>query len=332
MFNLKKIKSEIESKIQEKKLETEKAIKDKSRMTEALEEAWEYFKMKNNLPKYLEVGTIPRSAKGEVNKEQADKWHAFRHAYTSAKFTDIHGTQKAKFFGDLNEINGFGNSTNLGNHPLDRNMDLNNNAIGRGIRTDNHDMNKLLNDVYYVVENDKRVVLDQNADNNKPFADSFVKNQLWSWADNRYYQHEAEQNSKKNMQEGVKKYMEPNSTIQKIIKVPLGENGNKKTYTGMAADIPVTTDRDMLEGVRLSDKVMYDKEPYPIEFRDYLLTQEQKDEYKALYEREMPKVQNRTLPTREELDEQVRSGGLIYVDDYTRSDGIKVSGYFRRRG
>lgn len=36
------------------------------------------------------------------------------------------------------------------------------------------------------------------------------------------------------------------------------------------------------------------------------------------------------LPTKEELDARTKSGELIYVDAYTRSDGTKVSGYYRR--
>mgnify|MGYP003347049970 CR=1 FL=1 len=32
-----------------------------------------------------------------------------------------------------------------------------------------------------------------------------------------------------------------------------------------------------------------------------------------------------------EAKEKVKSGELIYVDSYTRQDGTKVSGYYRRR-
>lgn len=35
------------------------------------------------------------------------------------------------------------------------------------------------------------------------------------------------------------------------------------------------------------------------------------------------------FPTKEELDKRTRIGELIYVEDYTRSDGTKVSGYYR---
>lgn len=39
---------------------------------------------------------------------------------------------------------------------------------------------------------------------------------------------------------------------------------------------------------------------------------------------------NKNMPTKEELDKQVHLGNLIYVEEYTRSDGTKVSGYYRR--
>lgn len=37
------------------------------------------------------------------------------------------------------------------------------------------------------------------------------------------------------------------------------------------------------------------------------------------------------IPRKADLEKQVKSGELIYVDNYTRSDGTKVSGYYRRR-
>ncbi len=35
--------------------------------------------------------------------------------------------------------------------------------------------------------------------------------------------------------------------------------------------------------------------------------------------------------TIENLDKRVKSGDLIYVDDYTRADGTKINGYYRRK-
>lgn len=36
------------------------------------------------------------------------------------------------------------------------------------------------------------------------------------------------------------------------------------------------------------------------------------------------------LPTKEDLDARCMTGELIYVENYTRSDGTKVSGYYRK--
>ena len=36
-----------------------------------------------------------------------------------------------------------------------------------------------------------------------------------------------------------------------------------------------------------------------------------------------------SMPTKETLDQKVHSGELVYVSEYTRGDGTKVSGYYR---
>lgn len=40
-------------------------------------------------------------------------------------------------------------------------------------------------------------------------------------------------------------------------------------------------------------------------------------------------IDRKPMPSKEELDKRTRIGELIYVEDYTRSDGTKVSGYYR---
>ena len=35
------------------------------------------------------------------------------------------------------------------------------------------------------------------------------------------------------------------------------------------------------------------------------------------------------IPTKADVDKRTRIGELIYVEEYTRSDGTKVSGYYR---
>ena len=41
---------------------------------------------------------------------------------------------------------------------------------------------------------------------------------------------------------------------------------------------------------------------------------------------------NWKVPSKADLNEQVKSGSLIYVDNYERADGTKVSGYYRKKG
>ena len=40
-------------------------------------------------------------------------------------------------------------------------------------------------------------------------------------------------------------------------------------------------------------------------------------------------VDKAPIPTKKEVDKRVRVGELIYVKDYIRGDGTKVSGYYR---
>lgn len=40
-------------------------------------------------------------------------------------------------------------------------------------------------------------------------------------------------------------------------------------------------------------------------------------------------MEKKGLPTKEEVDKRVLNGGLVYVENYVRSDGTKVSGYYR---
>ncbi len=53
-----------------------------------------------------------------------------------------------------------------------------------------------------------------------------------------------------------------------------------------------------------------------------------KDEYDHLFEQYYDNGEK--FPSRSDLDRRVRFGELIYVENYTRSDGTKVSGYYRR--
>lgn len=40
-------------------------------------------------------------------------------------------------------------------------------------------------------------------------------------------------------------------------------------------------------------------------------------------------IDNKPMPSKRELDKRTRIGELIFVKDYVRSDGTRVSGYYR---
>ena len=55
------------------------------------------------------------------------------------------------------------------------------------------------------------------------------------------------------------------------------------------------------------------------------------DEFKRQQERILSDFTTGKVIREKEAKEKVQSGELIYVSSYTRSDGTKVSGYFRRK-
>lgn len=78
-----------------------------------------------------------------------------------------------------------------------------------------------------------------------------------------------------------------------------------------------------LERLKENDRIYTDGE-----FRNF------DEKMKALYEDKYMDyvIDNHwEIPSVKNLDRRVQKGELIYVDDYTRFDGTKVSGYYRRR-
>ncbi len=60
------------------------------------------------------------------------------------------------------------------------------------------------------------------------------------------------------------------------------------------------------------------------------LSEEDQEKFLKQYSRQL--VDNGwKIQTKEELDRQVLSGDLIYVNNYTKADGTKVSGYYRHK-
>jgi len=78
-----------------------------------------------------------------------------------------------------------------------------------------------------------------------------------------------------------------------------------------------------LERIKEKDKVFYNGE-YDT------LDEESQERMLRQYSRQF--VENDwKIPEKAELNKRVISGELIYVNDYTKADGTKVSGYYRRR-
>lgn len=119
------------------------------------------------------------------------------------------------------------------------------------------------------------------------------------------------QNRVDNLQKFVKQYTGFAANI-----IPLQYNdqkGNVVYYTGQEPTI------DELENLSLKDRVIYDTEVN--------LANEDDD----VVDRFAEQYYNNESYTKDDLDERVKSGELIYVESYYRSDGTKVSGYYRRK-
>ena len=88
------------------------------------------------------------------------------------------------------------------------------------------------------------------------------------------------------------------------------------------------TDRRRFEYMELERLTENDRIYSDGEFRNFdekvkALYYEKYKDYAINHHWEIPSVEN--------LNKRVQSGELIYVDNYTRSDGTKVNGYYRRK-
>ena len=91
------------------------------------------------------------------------------------------------------------------------------------------------------------------------------------------------------------------------------KDSKSSSPTGFATNI----DESLLN---LENRVFYDKEINPNETNDKEVLNKVIGQYFD---------NGKRIPSKEELNQQVASGDLIYVQDYSRSDGTKVSGYYR---
>lgn len=90
-------------------------------------------------------------------------------------------------------------------------------------------------------------------------------------------------------------------------------NKDKRRYTNMEK-----------ERLRDEDRVFYENEFWDeLNDNERIRFKEHYTNYKNQHQK--------GLPSKNELQSRVLMGDLIYVNDYTRSDGRKVRGYYRRR-
>lgn len=150
--------------------------------------------------------------------------------------------------------------------------------------------------------NDPNIRLDTNMD-------------LWNNQIGREIAEEIKKENGNSIDEDLFEYLASEKIIQKMNKGELITEPykDKRRYTNM-------------EKERLQDK---DRVFYEDEFWDEL-----DDDERIRFREHYTNYKNqhqKGLPSKKELDARVAIGDLIYVKDYTRSDGRKVSGYYRRR-
>jgi len=87
--------------------------------------------------------------------------------------------------------------------------------------------------------------------------------------------------------------------------------------TGYAANIP----EDSSDILKPTNRVFYDGEINPAKTKQDELVEPLLEQF---YDN------GKKLPPESELQSRVKTGELIYVKDYTKNDGTKVSGYYRR--
>ena len=115
--------------------------------------------------------------------------------------------------------------------------------------------------------------------------------------------------------------MEPSKKIQDA------ERWNNQNQTKFQSPVPKYN--KTYENLSYNDRVYYQgDEPTAIwDKDDEDVTKQDELEFKVFNRQLMN--DNWKLPTKEELDERVARGELIWVDGYTKQDGTVVKGYFR---
>jgi len=149
----------------------------------------------------------------------------------------------------------------------------------------------------------------------KPDEDTSTNMDLWNNQIGREIADEIKKEKGNNLDEDLFEYLASEKIMQKMEKGELitEPNKDKRRYTNMEK-----------ERLRDEDRVFYENEFWDeLDENERIRFREHYTNYKNLHQS--------GLPSKKELQARVLVGDLIYVNDYTRSDGRKVRGYYRRR-
>lgn len=120
---------------------------------EARDEAYEHFDRR--------IRRLPRKSNGSIDldspKLNDNDVDAFRHAYVSGVFNQVHGETAANILGLINEYDPFGSSSNSAS-PRSRNMDLWNNRVGRKYGKKTRGRKTLLNLIHQALKRGELII------------------------------------------------------------------------------------------------------------------------------------------------------------------------------
>lgn len=148
-----------------------------------------------------------------------------------------------------------------------------------------------------------------------PDDDPSTNMDLWNNQIGREIAEEIKKEKGNNVDEDLFEYLASEKIVQKMEKGELITEPyeDKRRYINMEK-----------ERLRDEDRVFYEDEFWDeLDDNERIRFKEHYTNYKNQHQK--------GLPSKKELDANVAKGYLIYVNDYTRSDGKKVRGYYRRR-
>ena len=239
---------------------------------------------------------------------------AFKHAFLSASLYFRNGNRVAEKIGNMHESHNLENKADV-NESI---MDLYNNKIGREIA-------KSIEKKYRNQSLTEKQLEDIIA---SELADSLERGDLITEIDDPRIiglKQDYKGISKGSLLTGIRENLKNAINTEK-------ETLNKnKTFGTNEFDVYGSLfPNQTYENLDIKDKVFYkEMPPLAIQYKKSKdVTKADKNEY-TLMERQWQN-NGRKLPSKAELDLQVKSGELIYVQGYTKQNGERVEGYFRR--